>query len=239
MTQSKKIIFILLFVSHVAWASNRVKSLKVAIDELALIHTAVGIATIIQLPEAVESVIIGDQGAFKVEYLDKAITIKPLRFGARTNLYVTTHTRRYNVRLETRSQDSSDYVVYLAPKVLNEDGTIKWREFARSVSANGLTVETKRIGKTKDGFVVLEFTLKSNEDQKIKPDWFYLRQGKDQKVIHSLFLSSVDLSEKSPISSVITINTRDLVSEVPATMVLKYKLSKLSIDLSREVLWRK
>lgn len=95
---------------------SNVKKIEVKVDELTTIHTAVGIATIIQLPEPIQGVIIGDQGAFKIEYLDKAITIKPLRFGAKTNLYINTPTRRFNVRLVTQNQDSSDYVVYLSPK---------------------------------------------------------------------------------------------------------------------------
>ena len=222
-----------------SFAGNRVKKVTVAVDELAVVYTAVGIATIIQLPEPVASVIIGDQGAFKVEYLDKAITIKPLRFGAKTNLYITTPSRRYNVRLSTQSQDASDYVVYLAPLVSKEKSLVTWRNFQRVTSANGLSFEAKRVGKTKDGFILIEFSLKSKETQKINPEWFYLLQGENSKIIHSLFMSSADLSEKSPIRVVITLNSADLATEIPVVITLKYRLHELKLELSREVLWRK
>jgi hypothetical protein len=228
-----------LFVGVSAMAESHVKKINVAVDELTVIHTAVGIATIIQCPEAVSSVIIGDQGAFKIEYLDRAITIKPLRFGAKTNLYVSTLTRRYNVRLASVAQDLADYVVYLSPRESLQREAVKWREFQRSVSHSGLTFDLKRSGKTKDGFILLEFILKSTESTKINPDWFFLAQGNEPKVIHSLFLSSTDVSEKSPLTVVMSLNRSDLISEAPAMIEIKSNTHKLSIELSREVLWRR
>ena len=222
-----------------SFANNRVQKISLVIDELSLVHTAVGIATIIQCPEAVSSVIIGDQGGFKIEYLDRAITIKPLRPGAKTNLYISTLSRRYNVRLITQNQDLADYVIYLMPKDSFEKGTIKWREYQRSMRAGGMTLDLKRVGKTKDGFVLIEALLKSNELKKIDPENFYLTQGKDTKVIHSLFLSSLQVDEKSPLTVVMSLNKSDLVSEIPALIEIKSSQSSLSLELSKEVLWRK
>ncbi len=236
-----KILFLPLFIMNAALGNNQVKKISVGIDELVTIHTAVGIASIIQLPEAVQTVIIGDQGAFKIEYLDKAITIKPLRFGAKTNLYITTASRRFNVRLVTQNQDSSDYVVYLSSKELKEKSTILWRDFKRTAKSKDLALELKRIGKTKDGFIFVDFTLKPfslYEKQKADPESFWLTQGKDSKVINSLFLSSQEYDEKHPLQVVMTLNQNDLTSEIPATIEIKGK-SNLYIELPKEALWRK
>ncbi len=219
---------------------SNVKKIEVKVDELTTIHTAVGIATIIQLPEAIQGVIIGDLGAFKIEYLDKAITIKPLRFGARTNLYITTPARRFNVRLVTQNQDSSDYVVYLSAKDQKEKSVITWREFKRSAKTNSFSIELKRIGRAKDGFILVDFLLKSldGEKKKIDPDSLWLMQGKDSKIINGLFLSSECVDDKNPLQIVMTLNQNDLISEIPATIEIK-GINSISIEIPKEALWRK
>ena len=221
-----------------ALAGNKVKNRFVAKDELSLVHTAVGIATIIQLPEAVESVIIGDQGGFKIEYLDKAITIKPLRFGAKTNLYVNTQSRRYSVRLLTGSQDLADYIFYLSPFERKEKSKIIWRDYKRSDKSENFALEAKRIGKTRDGFVFVDLDFKTKEKTKIDPERFWVFQGKDSRVLQSLYLSSVEADEKHPVQILVVLDTKDLSAELPAELQYKSE-DKLKIELSREVLWRK
>ena len=93
-------------------ALARVRKVEVTQDQIVTVRTALGIATIIQVPDRPNSIVVGDQAAFKVEYLDQAITIKPLRGGAKSNLYVYTDYRRFNVQLITGADASADYVVY-------------------------------------------------------------------------------------------------------------------------------
>ena len=219
-------------------AGNKVKTLLVAHDELIQVHTAVGIATIIQLPEPVESVIIGDQGGFKIEYLDKAITIKPLRFGAKTNLYISTQSQRYNVRLTTGIQDLSDYIVYLSPKERKEKSNIAWRDYKRSDKSDNFVLDAKRVGKTRDGFVFVDLSLSAKEKAKIDPEKFVLSQGKDSRVMHSLYLSSIEAEETRPMHIVMVLDQKDLSTELPAELQYKSE-DKLKIELSREALWRK
>src|ERR1019366_1555630 len=80
---------------------QKVRKLHLKHDDIALVHTAIGIATIIQVPDRPTSVVLGDLSAFKVEYLDNAITIKPLSHLAKSNLYIYTEARRFNVSLAT------------------------------------------------------------------------------------------------------------------------------------------
>ncbi|KAJ8134321.1 hypothetical protein OY671_012466, partial [Metschnikowia pulcherrima] len=65
------------------------------------------------VPAPPTSLVVGDSSAFKVEYLDQAITIKPSRANAKSNLYVYTDWRRFNVQLVTGGEGAADYVVYL------------------------------------------------------------------------------------------------------------------------------
>src|SRR6185437_1616257 len=82
-------------------ANAHVRSVYPRLDEIIVVRAAIGIATIIQVPQAIQSAIIGDQSGFKVEYLYDAVTIKPLRYGVKTNLYLVTQNHRYNLRLLT------------------------------------------------------------------------------------------------------------------------------------------
>ena len=68
-------------------AFAHIHTVKMKPDQILLVKTALGIATIVETPESIQSAIIGDQSGFKIEYLDRAVTIKPLRASARSNLY--------------------------------------------------------------------------------------------------------------------------------------------------------
>ena len=104
----------LFFISFETFAApSRVKRVPVLPDQIVTVKTALGIATIIQVPDRPNSLVVGDNEAFKVEYLDQAITIKPLHGGAKSNLYIYTDYRRFNVQLITGVEAAADYVVYL------------------------------------------------------------------------------------------------------------------------------
>jgi type IV secretory pathway VirB9-like protein len=104
-------VILLSLLSVQSWA--RVRTVEIKKDQIVTVRTALGVATIIQVPDRPTSLVVGDQTAFKVEYLDQAITIKPLHGGARSNLYIYTDYRRFNVQLMTTTEVSADYVVYL------------------------------------------------------------------------------------------------------------------------------
>ena len=76
------IVLLVLFLTGHAYSASKVRKVFMASDEIVTVRTALGIATIIQVPEKPNSVVLGDQNSFRVEYLDQAITIKPLHGGA-------------------------------------------------------------------------------------------------------------------------------------------------------------
>ena len=108
------IILAILLVSNSVFALNKSRKIETNNDEVSEVKTALGIATKVILPENPNlPPIIGDMGAFRVESIDKGYAIKPLRYGAKTNLFISTDSRSYSVKLLIVNQDSADYIVYL------------------------------------------------------------------------------------------------------------------------------
>jgi hypothetical protein len=195
------------------WADARVRHIAIDKDQIAAIKTALGVATIIQVPDKPNSVVVGDMNAFKVEYLDTAITIKPLTVHARSNLYIYTDYRRFNVQLVTGGEASADYVVYLdnpavKPKAVSKrlpsDG-INWNRVTKFLSNDELSLKTTRIGMRLDGMMFVEFELRCKKSEAIKPEWFWLTQEGDTKPIQGLILSSLKITPKSPVRGTIEI----------------------------------
>ena len=101
-----------------------------------------------------------------------------------------------------------------------------------------MAVLIKRIGKSKDGFVVLEFSLTSKMKNFIEPEWFWLKQGKESKSIHSLIFSSREIDSDKPIVAALTLDRRDLSLELAAVIEIKYR-EGLRLEIPKEFLWRK
>ena len=233
------IILAILLVSNSVFALNKSRKIETNNDEVSEVKTALGIATKVILPENPNlPPIIGDMSAFRVESIDKGYAIKPLRYGAKTNLFISTDSRSYSVKLLIVNQDSADYIVYLVPKELKTKNQIVWRDFKRKVKSETFSIETKRIGKSKDGFVVLEFSLTSKMKNFIEPEWFWLKQGKESKSIHSLIFSSREIDSDKPIVAALTLDRRDLSSELAAVIEFRYR-EGLRLVIPKEFLWRK
>lgn len=205
-------------------ASGRVRKVEVKSDQIVTVKTAIGIATIIQVPDRPNSVVVGDQAAYKVEYLDQAITIKPLHGKSQSNLYIYTDYRRFNVQLVTSTEAAADYVVYLEnEKEKAKASMISWRLFRNSLTNDEVTIETKRIAKTRDGVLLVEFEVSSSEKLKFKPEWIWLTQNGSTSPIHSLMLSGQTLSASMPIQGVLQILKSDVSSAVPIRLELRRK----------------
>jgi hypothetical protein len=237
----KTILSFLLFLSSsIALAQGKVKRIVVEGDQIIPVQTAVGIATIIQLPDRPNSVVIGDQDSFKVEYLDKAITIKPLHSQAKSNLYLYTDWKRYNVQLISGAQAAADYVVYLEPK---KDApkigasNVNWRIFRNKLRSESISLETKRVGKTRDGVILLEFSVYSNVENIFNPEWIWVTQGQKVRPIQQLFLSKTRVSGDSPIQGVIQLLARDLELSQPIRIELRRKRMAY-LTLPKAVVWK-
>lgn len=215
-------ITILSLVTTVAMANTRVRRVSVIGDQIITIRTALGIATIIQVPDRPNSVVVGDQEAFKVEYLDQAVTIKPLDSSAKTNIYIYTDWKRYNVELISGAGSVADYVVYLeTPKEKIEASEIKWIEFKRSFRNGDILLETKRVAKLKNGVLQIEFYLTSEKKQSIHPEWIWITQGGKTRPINNLILSSLEITPHTKVQSVLQLLASDFESSETFRLEIK------------------
>lgn len=216
-------------------ATASVRSVVLKGDELLTVKTALGIATIVQVPTPIQSAIIGDQSGFRIEYLDRAVTIKPLRYGAKTNLYLLTEPRRFNLRLVTLSQDVADYVVYVrepgaaAPPV--------WRPLALSKTGKEATLLLSRISMTPQGFLLIEGRFTSKTRFPVKPEQIWVKQGKDSRTIQHLYLSDTAATKDRPVLLGLSINRTDLKEKSAITVELRGQ-ETLSITISEAAVWR-
>ena len=203
-------------------------------DEILPIRTAIGIATIIQVPDAIESAIIGDASAYKVEYLNNAVTIKPLRYGARTNLYLVTKSERYNLQLEAVAQSSADYVVYVKDGVRTKP--IRWAEVHLIFRKYFTNLTVMRIGHTNGGFLLINGSYSSRSaapelsdenpndtgaKTRLNSKYFWIYQGKSPIEIDTLYLSNPSLSRKDAVDWSASINLSAVNRHKPLTIEIK------------------
>lgn len=202
--------FIIAFsLMNTVWAS-KVRYVEVGKDEIVTIRTSIGIATIIQVPDRPNSVVVGDQDSFKVEYLDQAITIKPLVSGAKSNLYVYTDYRRFNIELISGNQSISDYVVYLKQPKQKKADLVTWKRFSNALSNESIKLEVKRLGVFKNDILLLEFDLTSKKKMTFRPEWLWLTQNGETRPIHNLVLNSLELQPGRKISGLMQVRRIDL-----------------------------
>ena len=215
-----------------ALANQRVRRVQVSKDQIVTVRTAIGIATIIQVQDRPNSVVVGDQDSFKVEYLDQAITIKPLSSGAKSNLYVYTDWRRYNVELVAGSEAAADYVVYLDNPVEKQIKTpvdssqVKWTKFVNHLQNGNIKLEVIRLGRAKDGVLLVEFLINSKTKESFRPEWLWLTQNGITRPIHNLFLSNLEVKQSVPVKGIFQLNKNDL--DLDASMKLELRRSKNS-----------
>lgn len=219
---------------------QKVRRVSVAQDQIEIVRTAIGIATIVQVPDRPNSVVVGDQSAFKVEYLDQAITIKPLRGSAKSNLYIYTDWRRYNVQLVTGPEAKADYVVYLenpkeSPKPAKS--SIFWMKVRRSISNEKLSLEVKRLGLSRDGMLLIEFVLQSKKSESIQAESFWLTQGGVTKPIQLLYLSAMTIEPGNPVSGMMQVLRTDIYETEPLRLELRRKKTS-SLILPKVASWK-
>lgn len=223
-----------------SFAADRVRHILIHHDDIIHIKTALGIATIVQVPARPNSVVIGDQDSFKLEYLDQAISVKPLRYGAKTNIYIYTEWQRYNLELNTGSEAQADYVVYLdtpAIKKKNLDSSLQWQNYFKSCTDNEIKMTIQKFAKN-NNYIFFQIELSSNTENKIDPAWFWITQDVNPKPIDQLFLSSSTLNVKNNISGIIRIKRQDL-DETKTLKIEMRRKKPVRVAVPRVLIWKK
>jgi hypothetical protein len=215
------------------------RTVQVTGDQIVQVKTALGIATIIQVPDAPTSVVLGDVSAFKVEYLDQAVTIKPLRANAESNLYIHTDGRRFSVRLSTTSKSAADYIVYLKPKSSEpkpSSHVVKWRPFLARGTGGTIDFRITRLGQSPDGFLFVKFQVTSKGRRTFDPASVWLRQGGSVRPIQGLYLSNLDLTPEKATTGLLSIRGIDLEQNVPAKLEI-HSEKLITLSLPKATAW--
>jgi hypothetical protein len=153
--------------------------------------------------------------------LDNAITIKPLSHLAKSNLYIYTEARRFNVSLAAGPQASADYIVYLESEVRPSEVPIeRWRGFKSATSSRSFKLATRRLGSVGD-LLMLDFSISSKREMSFKPEWIWLTQDRKTVSIQSLSLSGVKLAANSPIQGLLTLKRSDAPSSSPLVLEIR------------------
>ena len=228
------ILGITLVLSLIPESRAAVRTVSLKHDQLLDVRTALGIATIIQTPGPIQSAIIGDQSAFKIEYLNNAVTVKPLRFGAKTNLYLVTEKERFSVRLRSLDQKDADYIVYIN----TEQARLAqpWKTLNRFQMSKGTTLTINRLALSADGVLLIDGRLNSKSARKIDPASFHLIQGSASKLIDSLFLSAIEVSKDKPIRFGMSVSAKSLDMRKTLTVMLVSEGSELLVPIKNSEL---
>lgn len=243
--------FMSLLIFHNAFADGvRVRKLELQSDQIAQVKTALGIATIIQVPDVPNSVVVGDSDAFKVEYLDQAITIKPLHAGAKSNLYIYTDYRRYNVQLISVGQTEANFIVYLEPaKTLKKKEKpirlsephltgIRWWQLNNNLKNDELRLDLKRVGLSSNDVILFEFSITSQKATEINPANLALKQNNNFVTIHNLFLSNLKIDPKNAVNGTIEVLKTNLKLNSAIRFELKRKTTSF-LTIQEVISWEK
>lgn len=189
------------------------RTLELSETDIGQVHASLGYSTIIQLDARPTSAVLGDQDAFKVEYVGNSLTIKPLVPGARTNLFVFTDYERFSFRLVTGASSQVDYVVAVKRKrsksassfyddgsygddVASEKMTTININRTASCRSTSLLVESFAYPKAKP-WVVIHFAVsqgsKGKGDFEFKPESLVLVNGKELVPIETLYLETASI----------------------------------------------
>jgi hypothetical protein len=230
--------------THARATEKKVRRIEVKKDQIVLVKTAPTIATIIQVPDRPNSVVLGNQGAFQIEYLDTAVTIKPLTSRSKGNLYIYTDYRRYSVELVTGSESAADYIVYFddaksipkEPRTTPETG-VRWRSLNSSLINDDLSFSADRIGERLDGYYLVEFTLSGKRGARIDPAWFWITQGGKSKPIHNLFLSALIYPKNGSVSGTIVLLRKDFGTADPIRVEIRRRKTA-ALLIPKVALWK-
>ncbi len=191
---------------------RKAKSLSLADGDVGEVKTALGYSTILQFDSRPTSVVLGDQDAFKVEYVGDGLTLKPLVPGSRTNLFVFTDYDRFNFRVVTASADQAEYLVKVSRpraksypvEVGGSNERMREIRIGKTAACESISLTLDKMGSPSSGnYLVLTFRLRNNSvargrELNFSPGDLELIQNKKMVPIENLYLDGLSFSKGKP-----------------------------------------
>jgi len=236
-----EMIFLLLILTSFANASP-VKELPLKPGDIGTINTAIGYSTVIQLTQKPLNVVIGDQSAFRIEFINDSLTIKPVRPSAKTNLFIFTENDRFNLTIKDGVAAKVDYVVRLR-RIFSDPRKAALLNDSRI--AKGLKLTLIRISQRENGSF-LDFTLENKRKKavSISPENIRLVVSGNVRPINSLYIDHTLIKPSNVISGSLSApsfglkNTVTIWFGLPGEKPVKFVFSKKASPKNKEEVLR-
>lgn len=193
-----------------------------------------GYSTLIKFDSHPEPGLIGDQDAFKVEYMKNMVAIKPLVSRGQTNLFLFTKEGQFNFQL-VAGRGRHDNIVYAQagignsvagaqprPAVLVDD--LLTRKIGKTAIQNGrkLVLESIATPISRSTLVLHILIEQPQGAEKVIPEMLSLSQGKKKVTVENVFLESRQgKSGMSAIGGLLLIRAEVLKRGEPLRLVLQ------------------
>ena len=228
------------FYPYVSFAKT-IREVRASENQPVNIKTALGYSTILEFSSKPISAVLGDQDAFRLEFVGNSITVKPLLPHAKSNLFVFTEYERFSCTLKSGQASEVDYVVKLKAPVSQvapengpsatvaaqiKDPPTKKRVVGKRVSYSGFVLELAALtwiggGGASRETLIFDFKLSSQ----LKPYVFSahsigIRQGGRFVDLESLYLESAKLLPgDAPVTGKAVVLTSNIVMSKPLNLV--------------------
>jgi Conjugal transfer protein len=230
-------------------------------EQVTKIRTAMGYSTILEFQGKPLNAVLGDQDAFKIEFVGNSITIKPLFPHARSNLFIFTEFERFNCELESGSAELVDYIVSFKRKEkppdpldageaskaeplpkpdLHTRAVQRFRE-VRGFKLNVISTAQSSSNDLNRSVTLIEIELSSSiAPYSFSPQSLGIKQGNHYLPIESIYLDTLSLVPgASVVHGKIAVLNQDMTSKVPLAVVFavsdpKRKSNTLRLEVIAE-----
>ena len=196
-------------ISHAAVAKG-IRTIAVTENEVVPVRLAIGYSTLLQFDSRPTQVIVGDQDAFKVEYVGNSVAIKPLANDSSTNLFIANQFERFNFRLTSGRGFEPDYILKVKRKrddVGAASTSLKTKSIIREGMQKGMRVKLLTVTTTQNNFAVIySFEVAAiNHRRTFQPGDFEVLQAGRSLPIENIYLERLVLERGQKFQGVVVV----------------------------------
>lgn len=242
----KTLFFVFTMIGSIAQASS-IRTVNMREGEMAQIKVSPRFSTLIKFDAHPEPGLIGDQDAFKVEYMRNMVAVKPLVSKGSTNLFLFTREGQFNFRL-VASPNAHDDIVQVKRFYPPQSKPVQ-AEYVRLIddlltkkinkesSKQGITLHVESVAAPPSRSTLLvRFWAEMKSTTKppeLRRDVFSIRQNQIETPIENLYLErSKPATRIFRVNGLILIRNAGFKKEQPITLCLSLDLKKKTCDLA-------
>lgn len=231
----KALLCCLLLLASASALGKPVSTVELGPGEVATVRTALGHSTLIDIGRRPRAVVVGDQDAFRVEYVGNRIAIKPLVEGVRTNLFISTAYEDFQVVLAVGAVEQADFLVRLSRR--GPEAAMQVHEpppRCAPIDARGglqVAVHTlRRVGR----LIEAKFSVRASQPVTFEPEQIAVVAGKRDVVIETLQLERLAV-DWQPTLGAVTFSMDGLNRK--ARVILRFSTPTSKVPLEVPLRW--